>query len=120
MKDTEEKTVCGTEDCDHDCDYDCENCQIPCDDEDSENLISLTDEDGNEVVFEWLDVVEYEGESYGVFIPVEEETDDVVILHISEGADGDDVFEGIEDDEFVMKLFDLFKENNKDRFTFKD
>lgn len=121
MKDIEEKMISDAEE-GVECNHDCENCQEHCD-EDSENLIVLTDDDGNDVVFEWLDVVECDGESYGVFLPLEEtseDNDDVVILHIVEGDDGNDVFECIEDDELVLKLFDMFKANNEDKFTFGD
>ena len=46
-------------------------------------LITLEDEEGNEVEFEFLDVVEYEGEEYIVLIENDEEADEVVILKIN-------------------------------------
>ena len=45
-------------------------------------LITLEDEEGNEVEFEFLDVVEYEGEEYIVLIENDEDADEVVILKI--------------------------------------
>ena len=41
-------------------------------------LITLEDEEGNEIEFEFLDVVEYEGEEYIVLIENDEEADEVV------------------------------------------
>ena len=46
-------------------------------------LITLEDEEGNEVEFEFLDVVEYEGEEYIVLIENDEDADEVVILKIN-------------------------------------
>ncbi|GEM_PF-564878 len=99
------------------CDHDCEGCGCDCGVED-ENLIVLSDEDGNEVVFEWLDTVEYEDECYGVFMPVEDEEDGVVILHITVNDNEEEIYDSIDDDELVNKLFELFKEQNKDNYTF--
>ena len=38
--------------------------------EELDNIIVLNDEDGNEVEFEFLDLIEYEGEEYVVLLPV--------------------------------------------------
>ena len=63
-------------------------------------LITLEDEEGNEVEFEFLDVVEYEGEEYIALIENDEDADEVVILKINP----------IDDDELLDKLFEIFKE----------
>ena len=36
-----------------------------------DNILVLNDEEGNEVEFEFLDLIEYEGEEYVVLLPVE-------------------------------------------------
>ena len=46
-------------------------------------LITLEDEEGNEMEFEFLDIVEYEGEEYIVLIENNEDADEVVILKIN-------------------------------------
>ena len=46
-------------------------------------LITLEDEEGNEVEFEFLDLVEYEGEEYIVLIENDEDADEVVILKVN-------------------------------------
>ena len=46
-------------------------------------LITLEDEEGNEVEFEFLDVIEYEGEEFIVLIENDEDADEVVILKIN-------------------------------------
>lgn len=117
MSDINEKKL--PTDPEHECDHNCEACGGGCEECD-DNLIALCDEEGNETVFEWLDTVEYEGEYYGVFIPVDEDTEDVVILHITVNEDEEEIYDGIDDEALVMKLFELFKEQNKDQFTFRD
>ena len=73
-------------------------------------LITLEDEDGNEVEFEFLDVVEYEGEEYIVLIENDEEADEVVILKINPIDEETEEYTSIEDEELLDKLFEIFKE----------
>ncbi len=73
-------------------------------------LITLEDEEGNEVEFEFLDVVEYEGEEYIVLIENDEDADEVVILKINPIDDETEEYTSIDDDELLDKLFEIFKE----------
>ena len=47
------------------------------------NIVTLKDEDGNDINFEFLDMIEFEGENYVILLPAEEtddeESDEVVI-----------------------------------------
>ena len=54
--------------------------------EELDNIVVLNDEEGNEVEFEFLDLIEYEGEEYVVLLPVEEADDagEVVILKVED------------------------------------
>ena len=72
-------------------------------------LITLEDEEGNEIEFEFLDVVEYEGEEYIVLIENDEEADEVVILKINAIDDETEEYASIEDEELLEKLFEIFK-----------
>ena len=70
-------------------------------DEELDNIIVLNDENGEEVPFEFLDVIEYEGEEYVVLLPVEEDEEDsgeVVILKI-EDTESKDEFNFIDEEE---------------------
>ena len=51
---------------------------------DEEELFTLTDEDGNEIKFEFLDFVELENENYVILYPIENNNDEVVILRVQE------------------------------------
>lgn len=84
-------------------------------------LIELTDEDGETVTFEHLDTVQYKGKEYVVFIPYnddEEEVDEVVIFQILDQEE--DCLEQVEDPEILSAVYDLFRERNKDLFDFED
>ena len=63
--------------------------------EELDNILTLNDEDGNEVEFEFLDLIEYEGEEYVILLPVE-------------------------DEDILNAVFEKFKEKFKDDFNFVD
>ena len=81
-------------------------------------LITLEDEEGNEVEFEFLDVVEYEGEEYIVLIENDEDADEVVILKINPIDDETEEYTSIDDDELLDKLFEIFKEKYEGNIDF--
>lgn len=95
-------------------------------DEELDNIIRLNDEDGNEVQFEFLDLVELDNEEYVVLLPVtdegEEEEGEVVILKLEDTDDEteEESYVGVEDEEILNKVFSIFKEKYKDEFNFVD
>lgn len=82
-------------------------------------LITLEDDMGNEVEFELLDVVEYEGDEYIVLIENDEDAQDVVILKIESIDDETESYVGIDDEELLANVFETFKEKYKDEFDFE-
>lgn len=82
-------------------------------------LITLEDNEGNEVEFELLDVVEYEGDEYIVLIENDEDAQDVVILKIESIDDETESYVGIDDEELLANVFETFKEKYKDEFDFE-
>ena len=92
--------------------------------EELDNIIALTDEEGNEVKFEFLDLVELDGEEYVVLLPTEdeEENDEVVILKVedTEGEEHMESYVSVDDEETLNKVFEMFKEKFKDEFNFVD
>lgn len=82
-------------------------------------IIVLEDNEGNEVEFELLDVVEYEGEEYIVLIENDEEAEEVVILKIESIDDETENYVGIDDEELLSNVFETFKEKYKDEFDFE-
>ena len=89
--------------------------------EEEDTIIVLTDEDGNDVEFEFLDNVEYEGNLYVVMIPVEDEDAGVVIMLLEEGeTEEEDSLLTVTDEDVVEAVYEIFKENNKDVFEFEE
>ena len=93
--------------------------------EEMDNIVLLTDEDGNEVKFEFLDLVELDEEEYVVLLPVTEEGEEyegeVVILKVEDSEEDDDKsYVSVEDEETLNKVFEIFKERFKDDFDFVD
>ena len=90
------------------------------DDEEIENCITLTDDEGKEVSFEVIGTVEYEDNLYGVLLPWDDEDDEVVILEIVQGEDPEeDEFVSVDDDELLMKVFEEFKKNYDGEYEFE-
>ena len=79
------------------------------------NIINLTDQYGESVRFELLDIVEYEDQEFAVLYPADGGDDEPVhILRItSENLDLDEMeFEGLDDEDLINTVFDLFCERN--------
>ena len=94
--------------------------------EEVDNIIILNDENGNEVKFEFLDLVELDEEEYVVLLPVsaegEEDEGEVVILKLEDTDENseEESYVGVEDEEILNKVFAIFKEKYKDEFNFVD
>ena len=91
--------------------------------EELDNIIILNDEEGNEVEFEFLDLIEYEGEEYVVLLPVEEAEDagEVVILKLEDTeSEDEESYVSVDDEDVLNKVFEIFKEKFKDDFNFVD
>ena len=92
--------------------------------EELDNILVLNDEEGNEVEFEFLDLIEYEGEEYVVLLPVEEESDEpgeVVILKLEDTeSEDEESYVSVEDEKILNKVFEIFKEKFEDEFNFVD
>ena len=92
------------------------------------DLYSLTDEDGKEQMFELLDSMEYEGETYYALTPYYEdgqeqlEDSGAVIILKSEYTDDEEIMVTIDDDEeydrvgavFMKKLEEMFDCDEED------
>ena len=88
--------------------------------EDNGNYITLTDDDGNEVSFEFLDLIEYKSHEYVVLLPFDDESDEVVILEIKETEDSElEEYLSVDDEEILNTVFEIFKEKFKDEFNFE-
>ena len=94
--------------------------------EELNNIVVLNDENGEEVEFEFLDLIELDGEEYVVLLPVEEEENpeeagEVIILKLEDTeSEDEESYVSVEDEEVLNKVFEMFKEKFKDEFNFVD
>ncbi len=79
----------------------------------SGNIISISDEEGNNYELEHLDTIEMDGVYYLAFLPVNDGKGDedlgMVILKTERGEDGDDYLV-VPTDEEIDRAYDLFME----------
>nr|WP_325302580.1 DUF1292 domain-containing protein [uncultured Dysosmobacter sp.] len=80
-------------------------------------FITVTDEDGREIVLEFVDALEHDGQIYQAFFPAETEGEDeddpdngLVILKVIH-EDGEDLLSTLDSDEELETVYDLFMEN---------
>ena len=92
--------------------------------EELDNTIVLNDEEGKEVKFEFLDLIEYEEEEYVVLLPIEEdeeEAGEVVILKVEDSeSEEEESYVSVDDEETLNTVFEIFKEKFKEEFNFTD
>jgi len=94
--------------------------------EEFDNIIVLNDENGEEVKFEFLDLIEYEGAQYVVLLPVleegEEDDGEVVILRVEDIDDDseEESYVSVDDEDTLMAVFNIFKDKFKEEFDFVD
>lgn len=97
---------------------------VPEMEEELDNVIVLNDEEGNEVNFEFLDLVELDNEEYVVLLPTDEADateGEVVILKVEDTeSDEEESYVSVDDEEILNKVFEKFKEKFKDEFNFSD
>ena len=77
-----------------------------------DNIVELIDEDGNEVKFEHVMTVEYEGDAYILLSPAEPmedlADDEVMILKIVTDENGDETYESVEDEALLEAVFNEY------------
>ena len=88
--------------------------------EEESNLLSLTDENGQETVFEYLDVIEYQGKEYLILLPVEDEDGQVVILEIEPVDEENENYLAVDNEDTLQAVYAIFKEKYKDILNFED
>ena len=86
--------------------------------EEETGILTLTDENGQDVNFEYLDCIEYEGTEYLVLMP--EGEDEIVIMEIEPVDEENENYLAVEDEAVLDAVYGIFKEKFKDILTFED
>lgn len=88
--------------------------------EEMDNVVVLLDEEGNEINFEYIDSVEYRGETYVVLLPAdpqtEEEEHEVTILKLDVDETGEDIFVVEEDEDLLDEVFEIFQQRMEEEY----
>lgn len=88
--------------------------------EDEAYIITLTDENGEDMEFEYMDCIEYEGKEYLALLPTDEESNEIVLLEIEPVDEENENYIAIEDEATLQAVYGIFKERFKDILTFED
>ena len=88
--------------------------------EEEENILSLTDENGEEVEFEYLDCIEFQGKEYLVLIPVESDDASIVILEVEPVDEETENYLSVQDENILNAVYAIFKEKFQDTLDFAD
>ena len=86
--------------------------------EEEVSILTLTDENGQDVDFEYLDCIDYQGKEYLVLMPVDE--DEIVIMEVEPVDEENENYLAVEDETVLDAVYDIFKEKFKDILTFED
>ena len=88
--------------------------------QEEDNILTLTDENGEETEFEYLDSVEYEGQEYLILTPTEEDSGQIVILQVEPVDEENENYLAVEDEALLNEVYAIFRERYKDVLTFED
>lgn len=88
--------------------------------EEESSILSLTDENGVETEFEYLDCIPYEGKEYLVLMPAEEEATEIIILEVEPVDEETENYISVQDEAILDAVYGIFKEKYKDVLTFEE
>lgn len=88
--------------------------------EEETEILTLTDENGAETDFEYLDCLTYQDKEYLVLMPAQEEATEIVILEVEPVDEENENYLAVEDEAVLDAVYGMFKEKYKDILTFED
>ena len=88
--------------------------------QEEDSIVTFVDENGEELTFEFLDCIEYEGKEYLCLLPTEEDNNEVVILEVEPIDEENENYLAVEDEAVLEGVYAIFKEHYQDILTFED
>ena len=88
--------------------------------EEEVSILTLTDENGADVEFEYLDCIEYQDKEYLVLMPVEEDSNEIVILEVEPVDEENENYLAVNDEAVLDAVYAIFKERYADVLSFED
>ena len=86
--------------------------------EEEVSILTLTDENGADVEFEYLHCIEYQGKEYLILLPVAEEEAEIVILEVEPVDEENENYLAVTDDAVLDAVYAIFKEKFLDVLDF--
>ena len=88
--------------------------------EEEASILTLTDENGENVDFEYLDCIELEGKEYLVLLPADAIETEIVILEVEPVDEENENYLSVDDEGVLNAVYNIFKEKYKDVLTFEE
>lgn len=88
--------------------------------QEEDSIVTFVDENGEEITFEFLDSIDYEGKEYLCLLPTEEGNNEVVILEVEPIDEENENYLAVEDEKILDAVYAVFKDHYKDILTFED
>ena len=88
--------------------------------EEESNILMLTDENGVDTEFEYLDCIEYDGKEYLLLLPLDDEESGIVILEIEPVDEENENYLAVDDTKILDAVYSIFKDRYKDVLQFED
>jgi len=88
--------------------------------EEESSILTLTDDNGVETEFEYLDCIVYNEKEYLVLIPNEENANEIVILEVQPVDEENENYVAVEDEDTLDAVYEIFKERFKDILNFAE
>ena len=83
--------------------------------EEETSILTLTDENGQDLDFEYLDCIAYQDKEYLVLMPADEPSTEIVILEVEPVDEENENYLAVEDEAILDAVYGLFKEKYKDK-----
>ncbi len=90
------------------------------DNQEENNILTLTDENGVDTEFEYLDCIEYQGTEYLILMPAQEDSSEIIILQVEPIDEENENYLSVSDEAVLNAVYGIFKERYKDILTFED
>ena len=88
--------------------------------EEEVSILTLTDENGADVEFEYLDCIELEGTEYLVLLPVDEDSAEIVILEVEPVDEENENYTAVESEDILDAVYEIFKARYQDILQFEE
>ena len=88
--------------------------------EEEVSILTLTDENGKDVDFEYLDCIDYQGKEYLVLMPADEVSTEIVILEVEPVDEENENYLSVQDEDTLNAVYAIFKEKYEDVLDFED